>query len=82
MNLHDGVIQSLYGVALGLGARLRSLNGDSDRTRDILNQAMAQLYEVIADVRGFISDLRAEQEATPDLGLGLATLAQELASNR
>jgi PAS domain-containing protein len=34
MDLHDGVIQSLYGVTLGLGARLRSLGAIPTR-RDI-----------------------------------------------
>src|SRR5439155_15604871 len=45
MDLHDGVIQSLYAVTLGLGAQ--ALQEEREETRAALERALAQINGVI-----------------------------------
>jgi PAS domain S-box-containing protein len=81
MELHDGVIQSLYGIALGLGAGERRLAAEGSQTRELLSQAQAQIETVIQQVRNYIMDLRPPEMSTLDLPAGLEALAEELRIN-
>ncbi|MGH2519829.1 MAG: PAS domain-containing protein, partial [Chloroflexota bacterium] len=75
MELHDGVMQSLYGLALSLSAA--SSGGGADR-RDVLRRAGREIDGVIQDIRNYIFDLRPRQLAGSGLRTGLMTLAEEI----
>jgi PAS domain S-box-containing protein len=81
MDLHDGVIQSLYAVALGLAAQERTLDESAAKTRDGLRQARGQLSGVIQEIRNYIFDLRLQKLGEQGLGAGLEALAEELRVN-
>ncbi|HEY7060479.1 MAG TPA: GAF domain-containing protein [Chloroflexota bacterium] len=81
MDLHDGVIQSLYAVALGLGARARALDGNVESTREALRNAVTHINAVIQEVRNYIFDLRLGEQAARGVGAGLEALAAELRIN-
>lgn len=81
MDLHDGVIQSLYAVALGLGARTRTLDGNAGELREALRQAMVQMNGIIQEIRNYIFDLRPQELETHGLRSGLEMLAEELRVN-
>jgi PAS domain S-box-containing protein len=81
MDLHDGVIQSLYGVTLGLAARERLLQGDTSETREALRQARAQINAVVHQIRNYIFNLRPAELDGRGLRAGLETLAEELRIN-
>jgi signal transduction histidine kinase len=53
MALHDGVIQSLYGI----GMQVNVLRGMSNISEEALDQIVHSLDDVIEDIRGFISQL-------------------------
>lgn len=53
MALHDGVIQSLYGI----GMQIDMLRVVSPQSADALTQIVRSLDDVIEDIRGFISQL-------------------------
>ncbi|HEY8497763.1 MAG TPA: sensor histidine kinase [Limnochordales bacterium] len=70
--LHDGVIQSLYALGLGLeNAAYLMDRGAAGEARSALGEMVARVNEIIQDVRGYIMDLRLPGET------GL-TLAQKL----
>ena len=73
MDLHDGVIQSLFGVRLQLESIAATLPEEAP-AQDALNDAVDRLGNVMADVRHYIFDLRAELAA----GEGLPTLLRQL----
>jgi PAS domain S-box-containing protein len=85
MDLHDGVIQSLYGVALRLGAlRRRTQPGgaESGESADaVLASAIAELTETIQGIREYIYDLRSDLPQGTDLKTGLTTLAEKVAKS-
>jgi len=77
MDLHDGAIQSLYGVALSLGALRRRRVDEADSA--ILNRAIDQLTETIHGIRDYIYQLRTGVAEETDLELALKAKADELA---
>jgi PAS domain S-box-containing protein len=76
MDLHDGTIQSLYGVALSLGA-LRRRADEADTA--VLNGAIDQLTETIHGIREYIYELRTGVAEDANLELALKAKADELA---
>ena len=54
-DLHDGTVQSLYAVGLGLGSLRRGM-GDSENGQRI-DHALAELDEVVADLRRYLVQL-------------------------
>jgi signal transduction histidine kinase len=73
--LHDGVIQSLFAVGMGLqGTALAS--GDEDLSRRI-ESAVAELDRVIRDLRNYIFGLRPGILADRQLDQALRHLAEE-----
>ena len=59
MDLHDGIIQSIYAVTLGLETVMEDVEHTSaEDTRRQLNRAMNQLDEVTRDIRSYIFHLR------------------------
>jgi integral membrane sensor domain MASE1 len=58
MEIHDGVIQSLYAVALSLSAHERLLDAEAEETRQALQRARMQISNIIQETRDIIFDLR------------------------
>lgn len=73
--LHDGAIQSLFAVGMGLQG-LALLTPD-DVLRDRLDEAVTQIDEVIRDLRSYIFGLRPGAMADRQLSLALQGLAQQ-----
>jgi signal transduction histidine kinase len=80
MDLHDGVIQSIYAVGLTLESARMLLPDDTDEASEILLQAIDGLNDAIRDIRNFILDLRP-QRFTGDLNQALARLIREFQAN-
>src|SRR5690606_11420267 len=61
MDLHDGVIQSIYGLGLSLENVLLSLNEDSVEAKQRIQGTIDGLNQVIRDLRSYILDLKPRQ---------------------
>lgn len=55
-DLHDGILQSLYGVGLGLEAARASLGTGGDGAERHLDRAVAQLRSLMAEIRRSLTD--------------------------
>lgn len=58
MDLHDGIIQSIYAVELGLEGAEEDVETDAPAVKRALGSAIDQLNGVIRDVRSYIFELR------------------------
>lgn len=81
MDLHDGIIQSIYAVGLALDYTRISLTEDPDQSRQKIDQALEGLNSVIRDLRSYILDLRPRQFRGEDLMDGLQRLVDEFRAN-
>ncbi len=81
MDLHDGIIQSIYGVGLAMENILHTLGEESAQTRQRVKQAIEDLNQVIRDIRAYILDLRPRQLNNENLLDGLKRLAAEYRAN-
>lgn len=81
MDLHDGIIQSIYAVGLALEYGRMSLDEDADMTREKITQSIEGLNSTIRDIRSYILDLRPRQFKGEDLMEGLRRLLDEYRSN-
>ncbi len=77
MDLHDGIIQSIYGVGLALeGARL-TLDEDPKSAKEKIKHSIDGLNEAIRDIRAYILDLRPRQLGNEGLLIGIKRLIAE-----
>ena len=60
MDLHDGVIQSVYATALHLEDAGEKVADAPDEARPVIDKAIDTLHQVIKDIRGYIFELRAQ----------------------
>jgi signal transduction histidine kinase len=82
MDLHDGVIQSIYAVGLTLEYIAGQLgDGDISGAGDRLKTAMDALNATIRDIRSYILDLRPRRFEGDDLIAGLERLLAEFKAN-
>ena len=79
MDLHDGVIQSLYGVVLALGAE--QLHAGRTDAADGVGKAIDAINRVIQEIRNNIFDLRLRDLGEGGLRRGIEVLAEELRIN-
>lgn len=63
MDLHDGTIQSIYSVGLGLELALSDLANDPVYAGRRIDAAIEELNDVIGDIRAYIFDLRPARYA-------------------
>lgn len=81
MDLHDGIIQSIYGVGLALDYARISVDDDPKMARKKIEQAIDGLNNAIRDIRSYILDLRPRQFRGEDLLAGLQKLLEEFSAN-
>lgn len=81
MDLHDGIIQSIYGVGLSLEGALHSIEGDPQDARQHIQRAIDGLNQTIRDLRSYILDLRPRQLGNDGLMSGIKRLIAEYRAN-
>ena len=77
MDLHDGIIQSIYGVGLALEGAKLTLNEDTEATKERIHLAIDGLNDAIRDIRAYILDLRPRQLGNEGLLSGIKRLIAE-----
>jgi signal transduction histidine kinase len=77
MDLHDGIIQSIYGVGLGLEGVQLSLKEDPQSAKERIHHAIDGLNQAIRDIRAYILDLRPRQLGNEGLLPGIKRLIAE-----
>jgi signal transduction histidine kinase len=81
MDLHDGIIQSIYGVGLSLESALHSFDDDPKDAKARVEHSIESLNQAIRDLRGYILDLRPRQMGSEGLMSGLNRLVTEFRAN-
>lgn len=79
-DLHDGVIQAIYGVALSLEDVPAIMGSEPEEATTRIDRAIDSLNLTIREIRNFILGLRSELLHGADLLAGLATLANEFSA--
>ena len=80
-DLHDGIIQSIYGVSLSLEDMPELMDEDPAEARARVDRAIDSLHDTIRDLRGFIFGLRPELVDRTDLVGLLVALTEQLHQN-
>src|SRR5690606_30863383 len=80
MDLHDGIMQDIYAVTLGLELAHEDIEIDPSGARASIGRSIDQLHDVIRDIRSYIFDLRPRQ-FTGDLRQALLDLGREFQEN-
>ena len=81
MDLHDGIIQAIYGVGLSLEGALHSMEEDPEDVKNRIQHSIDALNQAIRDLRVYILDLRPHQMGKDGLMSGLKRLATEFRAN-
>jgi signal transduction histidine kinase len=81
MDLHDGIIQSIYGVGLSLESALHSFEEDPRDAKARVQHSIDSLNQAIRDLRAYILDLRPRQMGSEGLISGLVRLISEFRAN-
>lgn len=81
MDLHDGIIQSIYGVGLALDYARMAIKEEPQMAREKIEQSIEALNCTIRDIRSYILDLRPRQFHGEDLRQGLQRLVAEFEAN-
>jgi two-component system sensor histidine kinase DevS len=81
MDLHDGIIQSIYGVGLSLETARLTLTDDTEVAKDRIHHAIDGLNQAIRDIRAYILDLRPRQLGNEGLLSGIRRLIAEYRAN-
>ncbi len=79
--LHDGVIQALFSIGMGLESTRMVLRGHPERAEARLDAAIDGIDGAIRELRNYIFHLRPQQAAAMGLGRGLVELAREFEVN-
>ncbi|WP_420644391.1 GAF domain-containing sensor histidine kinase [Candidatus Leptofilum sp.] len=80
MDLHDGIIQSIFAVGLTLESTKLSMHTNPDDADNLLSHAIEALNTTIRDIRNFILDLRPHR-FQGNLEQGLGRLVREFQAN-
>jgi two-component system, NarL family, sensor histidine kinase DevS len=81
MDLHDGIIQSLYGIGLNLQGVRMHLGEDPQATDERLNQALQALDAAIRNIRIYILNLRPRRLQGNNLLAGMRGMVREFRAN-
>jgi len=77
MDLHDGIIQSIFGVGLSLENISHLVRENPQKAQDGIKHAIDDLNQTIRDLRAYILDLRPRQLNGESLMDGLKRLVTE-----
>lgn len=81
MDLHDGIIQSIYAVGLTLEHSALLLEDDTEAAGARLRYAIGALNQTIRDIRNYIMDMRPQRMEVHSLGDSLRQLVREFRAN-
>ncbi|MEK6256356.1 MAG: GAF domain-containing sensor histidine kinase [Chloroflexota bacterium] len=81
MDLHDGIIQSIYAVGLMLEDIQKKVTIEPDTSSKRISKAIVGLNDVIRDLRNYILDLRPQRFQGKNVVEGLQELSKELRVN-
>lgn len=81
MDLHDGIIQSIYGVGLALDYARMEVESNPHKALLKVEQAIEGLNSTIRDIRTYIMDLRPRQFRGENLQESLQRLIDETHAN-
>lgn len=81
MDLHDGIIQSIYAVGLTLEHARLLINENPGQSTNRIEQAIQDLNHTIRDIRAYILDLRPRQLKDENLMQGIQRLVTEFKVN-
>ena len=81
MDLHDGIIQSLYAVGLNLQNTRLHLEEGTSGIDSRLAQSIQALDDAIRNIRTYILDLRPHQLQNENLFAGIQRLVREFRAN-
>jgi two-component system sensor histidine kinase DevS len=81
MDLHDGIIQSIYAVGLALDYARLEVETNPDKALEKVEQAIEGLNSTIRDIRTYIMDLRPRQFRGENLIDSLQRLIEETRTN-
>ncbi len=81
MDLHDGVIQSIYAISLHLEDVSDRLPGPAQGLKPDVEKAMDDLNKVIKDIRSYIFDLRPQLSHIEDLPGAIGQLVEQFRVN-
>jgi len=81
MDLHDGVIQSIYAVGLMLEDIRTRVNTEPEKSRQSISTAVVSLNNAISDLRNYILNLRPHHFQGRNLIEGVEELARALRAN-
>ena len=79
--LHDGVIQSIYSVGLSLQGSVGLLGKDPEKAEQRINAAIAELDNVVRDVRSYIFELQPHLVEEKGLSAAIEELARDFEVN-
>ena len=79
--LHDGVIQALFSIGLGLESARMLLRSHPERAEERVDSAVDGIDGAIRELRNYIFALRPQQAARMGLARGLVELAREFEVN-
>jgi len=77
MDLHDGIIQSIFGVGLSLENISHLVKENPQKAQEGIRHSIDDLNQTIRDLRSYILDLRPRQLNGEDLMTGLRRLLTE-----
>lgn len=81
MDLHDGIIQSIYAVGLTLEYTRLLTKEDPQEIVHKIEEAIGGLNAIIRDIRAYILDLQPARFQTASLSEGLEMLVREFKAN-
>jgi two-component system sensor histidine kinase DevS len=81
MDLHDGVMQAIYAVGLNLEGSAEDVGADPAGVRARLGKAIADLNQVIHDIRSYVFNLRPADYSKADIVEALSNLVREVGAN-
>ena len=81
-DLHDGILQSLYAIGLGLEACKPLIRKQQDHVAEkfmaTLDHAIGQLNQIMAEVRNFIAGLESQVMQGGDFSTALRTMVETM----
>ena len=81
MDLHDGVIQSIYAVGLMLEDIQRRVKTDPESATEGISNSIRSLNTAISDIRNYILDLRPQHFQGRNIVQGVEELTRALRAN-